>query len=650
MAIPPQVIMLAMQLAGQKMGQANQINAQRREKLRNKVNEIPDIANGIGSLVEQASLSQDGEANVGLATFGGALRGGSAGASLGPLGIIGGALLGGVGGFSQANQSNAEFFDDKALNEAFKLSAKTVSPSILGDGGFIEGEDLVPVQMELDEVYVTDDLSIYDSKAKKKHKDMEDEDITDVVRDNSFAFSEQKKMKPSTHAEKTLGYGFAHYSEDGNYSLEKVTMADIFGDSKKEVTFSDAAKMIRNYFKVVREDDKEADLLTKITNDENRQARRPFVNQLINIHEGTDDDDQEPIVPQQFGKGGKMKKKVKKYNDGGFVFNGNPDDFEGPTGGYSYVNANGDIVSVDENGNESIMQQNDSLNSELDDLSLQLDNFEKYNLQNFNRTNRNTSALFDRLGTRSGLASIIQGFSTGLQSTRVNPNLQDARFADQMFEQLSPAIADQITSNGFARANSLASNIARTSPEAAKQVAPRLFDSALRQSNNSRLSIIQDNLNQKRGKARFLNRLGNTNRAERNRADEATRNLINKKRRDLANVGIGLLQNRDRLDVNKFQLDRSALREANDNQLSIFQNRLNIGGMRGRHNAQLNANSQFLRQLENALANRNSTTGETLPGIDETQIETLRQQMELEPIFDLPTLSEEDLAFYGSLA
>lgn len=616
----------------------------RRQAFRDRVSEIPDIASGIGSLLEQVSIRDDGSSNPRVAALAGGLRGGAAGASLGPLGIIGGALLGGASSFGAANQSNADFFDNKALNEAFNLSAKTVSPSIFGKGGLIDGDQFVPVQMELDETYVTEDLNIYDSKATDKHEKMDDEEISDVVKNNSFAFSNRKELRMSDHADDVLGYGVAHYSEDGRFNLDKVTMKDIFGDSKKKIKFSEAAKLIRKHYKVVREDDKNADLLTKITNQENKQARAPFVNQLVKIHEDLDDDNIEPIVPQKFGKGGKMrkKKKVKKYMPGGFI--------DDPIGGYSYIDDNGNVISVDENGNETIVQRGDSLNTQLGSLGLELDRLEQANEQNFATTNRDTRSLFNRLNTRNGLASILQGAAVGLQSTQVNPRLQDARFVDQMFDTLSPAVGDQLVSEGFSRANSLVANVARSNPRAALQLGPQLFDSALRGANSTRLNLIQDRLNQDRGKARFLNRLGNVNRAERIRADEATRNLVNRKRRDLANVGVNFLQNRDRLDVNKFQLDRQAIRERNDNNLSLFQNRLNVNSMRDRTNAQLDFNRSFLKQLEQSLSRRNSPAIENgTPNPDVPLNEDLLNQLELEPIFDLPDLSRDELLFYGSL-
>lgn len=628
MAISPQLLLAIRSL----ITQSNPTDDKRSEiegsiKNLNSIGQnLAPIAGGLGNILQQTSISNDGLSDPLASTIGGGIQG-LAGAGLPGL------LLGSIGGFAGAAQANTDYYDRKAEENAFKLSSKTTSPSIFGKGGLIGGDEFVPVQMELNENYITSDMSIYDSKAKMKHEDMTDDDITDVVENNSFAFSNRKNMKPSTHADKTLGYGFAHYAENGTFALSKVTMSDIFGDSKKEIPFSKAASMIRKAFKVIRDDDKDVDLLTQITNDENKQARVPFVTELINIHEGGLSQNDEPLVPQKFGKGGK----IKKYMPGGPITLEN----RGP---YSYVDENGNKISVDENGNESIIESFDPVDNEFGNLGLQLDNLEKYNVDNFNNTNKDTSALFGRLNTRAGISSIIQGLTTGLQSTRVDPKLQDARFIDESFEEISPAIADQVSSEGVSRANSLISNIARTSPGTAERIAPRLFDSALGQSNSSRLNILNSNLTQRRGKYKFLNKLGNANRAERIRADEATRNLVNKKRKGLANAGIGLLQNRDNLDVNKFKLDRNALRNANVNQSKIFQNRLNLTGIQGRHQLQKNYSSELLKQFEKKF--KNSGTNQ---GVNDVDLNMFIEQILTEPIFDLPSLSEDELAYYGSL-
>lgn len=559
-----------MQLAQQRQ-QATQT------RFRNKVNEIPDIANGLGSVLEQVAIRDDGESNTGQATLAGALQGGSAGVGLGPLGIIGGALLGGVSGFSRANQSNADFYDDKALNEAFQLSAKTVSPSIFGKGGLIDGDEFVAVQMELDENYVTPDLNIYESKAKDKHEDMDDDFVSDVVRDKSFAFSNRKTFKPKTYADDILGYGFAHYSEDGNFALEQIKMKDVFGDSGKDTAFSDGARMIQRMFKVIREDDPDTDLLTQITNEENKVARAPYINKLIQIHEDDYDSSDSELIPQKFGKGGKMKKK--KYNDGG-------------------------VMAL------------------YDDVFSELESLENDNAYDFATTNRDSRALFDRMNTRSGIASIIDGLAIGLQSTRVDPRLTDTRFVDQIFEEVSPAIADQVSNQGIARANSLIGNIARDNPKLAERLAPRLFDSALTQSNASRLQFLQDGLTQRRSKYSFLNRVGNANRNARITADEATRSLINKKRTDLADVATKFLSRRDAVDQRRFNFDRSNAAQFDRNRLRILQNRLNATGQKGSFELRRGAQEDRLRSIEESLS--------------EEQFQDYINSILDEPIVDIP--------------
>ncbi len=750
MAIPPQVIMMAAQL----MQQRQQKLAAKKQKL---VSELPDIATGVGSLLQQTAYSDEGEADVRQATFASALQGGAAGASLGPLGILGGAVLGGVGGFSAANQSNADFYDAKALNEAFKLSGKTVSPSAFGKGGMIEGEDMIPVQMELGEVYVTPELNIYDSKAKTTHEEMDKSLITDVVKQRAFAFSNRKNFNASKYADEVLGYGFAHYTEDDNYSLEQVKMGDVFGDSSKEIPFSEAIKKVQQKYKTVRETDKDADVFTRTTNQENKQARLPYVNRLISLHEGNKTN-VEPIVPQQFAEGGPIdglavalkntpddnskardpyyqsllnayakekninpetldkeldriifhetggtmdaaskqkgggpgrggfqfemgdgrgaytalkrlestsnneyglkipdemyditnnnydvsilpldlqkalflgndrkhpvadiskvvkgqiepvdywgkyhqtqddpKKKAKferdslrfeklkttpKFANGGFI---DPNDYK-PIfidGKPYYQGSDGQVYDKQELDNLLNQQSgaNDiygNIDNQFEKMYTDLDQMGQYNTEIYNQNLNQGQGLYNRMNTRAGLAGLIGGLSVGMQSTRVDPKFSDARFVDQMYQEVSPAVGDQLAGQNMAYANSLLSNIANDDPKLAERLAPKLYDSALSKSNDARLSFLQDNLETRIKKYGYLNRLGNANRNEAVRADEETRNLINKKRRELANVGINYLQDRDKLDVSQFTYDQKAQQQMLANDTNLYQQRMNL--------------------------------------------------------------------------
>ncbi len=555
-----------------------EITALIKQNMRQQVNQLQGVAVGAGSVLGQTALSEDGMSNTRQATLGGALQGFGAGASLGPLGAIGGALLGGVSGFGAANQSNADFYDGQALNQAFNLSSKTVNPTAFGKGGFID--DDLAVQMELGESYMTPELEIFDSKATKTHKKMGKDEITDVVKPESFVFSNQKDYDPDKHKDTLLGYGVAHYSEDGNHSLDKVTMADVFGDSKKKMTFSEGVRKLRSHYKTVGVGEDDTDLLTQITNQENLQARMPFANELIKAHRG-DKTKQEKFEPQQYAMGDVVRRRP-NFNIGQDV----------PVG---YMRDELGRVVPDPNyvpqpitqglAQPTALPTGSRIDSLFSDFGDDLDMMEQQNAQDFANTNQQTGALFNRMGARSGLASLAQGIATGMQSTQVNPNLVDTRFSDQMFEEMSPAMVDQMADQNMARANSTIANVSRTSPQVANQLAPRLFEASLRQGNNQRAQINNSNMAQRRAKYSFLNSAGNANSAARNQADEATRNLINKKRQNLAGVATGFLGNADRLDVNEYGMNRAAEGQFNNNNMSIMQNQMNSNAMQARMDA-----------------------------------------------------------------
>lgn len=541
------------------------------EKLANNVRELPGYLAGAGNILQQTALGEEGNANVGQSVLGGALSGVAGGAAMGPFGMILGGLLGAGSGLNSAAQSNADFYDTKAIEDKFKMSSKTVSPSIYGQGGFALGEDeLIPVQMELDETYLTPDLRILDSKAEDVHENMEDDVVTDVVANQSFVLSNRKELKLGDYAKEVLGYGLAKYNEDGDYEFNKVTMKDGFGDSNKKVTYSEASNILKKKYETVRDEDKTNDVFTRITNQENKQARMPFLNKLIQLHEGEEMESQE-LVPDKYKYGGKVKKMA--------------------GGGPAVEDLFGEVLS--------------------DIQSMEGDNIRDY------QTNQSTyNNLFKRMNTANGLSALASGLTTGLQSTRVDPALASTSLANEMFQEVSPALADQISSNNFSNVNSLLGNVARISPEAASNMGPRMMDSALRASNQSRLGILTSNLQQRRGKYKFLDKSRNYNNKERIRAQEASRDLINKKRNVMNNTFTNFLGQRSALDANQVAVNQKNLAQFNLNDQQNFQNKLNATSQLGQFQNSRDYQGGLREQMNKEfLGDRrvNESTLETLP-------------------------------------
>lgn len=506
--IPPQIIMTMAQIATKKQNELNQ-------KVQNKLQEIPSIMGGFGNIASQMSLSEDGNANVGMSALGGSLQGAASLSALGPLGMIGGALLGGAMGYTSANKSNADYFDKKDLEDSLYLSGKTINPSIYGAGGLVDMDALIPAQMDKDEMYVTPGLKIFKSKSKSTHEKMDRNQVTDVLAPKSFVFSNRKKFVPKNHMDEILGYGIAYYNEDEDtYELGEIKMKDIFGDSKKAMTYSEGAEMIKKNFKTVK-DDKAKDLLTEITNQENLQARLPYLTKLIGLHE-KDNKKIDKMLPMLFG-------------DGGFA--------------------------------------------EIYDKLAKIQGRVK---NDYNNTVTQGNALFDKLNLNSGLGALTEMTALGLQSTQVNPRLQSDIFADNMFEEISPASSDQISSNVMDSVNSTIRDIAQENPELALKLAPKLMDSALTKSNDARLRMIENNYGQRRGKYTFLNSVTNKNNLAKIEADETTKNLLNKKTKMMADTYNKWLSHNSDYLTQKYEFENKALQDLNKSENTMFQNELDL--------------------------------------------------------------------------
>lgn len=306
---------------------------------------IPTYAAAAGDMagmyaLKEASQGNSSDSNYDLAVGSGALSGAVRGAEFGtglfgssPIGKIAGGLFGALGGgmlgaatnLQSVAGANESFYNRKDKELKHKMG-NGVEPMIAAKGGFAIGDDMIPVQMEKGEVFLSPDLGIFDTKATKQHKDMNRKEITDVIKQGSFVFSNQKKFKPYDIKDISLGYGVVNYSEDGGYALKKMTMADVLGDSKKDISFSDGAKKIRDSFKVIRDNDVESDLLTKVTNIENMTNRVAYLSKLIEKHENSaDSDNVGDITPKLFAEGGYA---IKGNIDDDVVENSTPEDRE----------------------------------------------------------------------------------------------------------------------------------------------------------------------------------------------------------------------------------------------------------------------------------------------------------------------------------
>lgn len=237
---------------------------------------IQGAAAGIGSLGQV--VANVGRPDPMLGALSGAAQGFGFG---GPLG----AVIGGLVGLGTTGINRTKYEENRDQQERGKIKAATVFGTDLGSyevGGNIEGEEggLNPVQLERGEVIVTPDGSIFKTKAKKTHKQMDDDYVTDILPTGAFVASNARKESIlKKKADKiSLGYDIVTYEEDGNSSTPKENMlGDLF--NKKKMTPAEILDIVKNKFPT--NEDVEYDPFLKRANKGNLKARLPYINAVI---------------------------------------------------------------------------------------------------------------------------------------------------------------------------------------------------------------------------------------------------------------------------------------------------------------------------------------------------------------------------------
>ncbi len=257
--------------------------------------------------------------NVAMGIGAGALQGAAVGG-------IPGALIGaGMAGFTTAR--NASAYDNlRQLYEKQQHENKKVSQDLgyyAQFGGETPGD--VMAQTEYGEVVLFPDNTLPNVKAKKKHSNMSDEKVTDILPEGSYVFSDDKNMKFNVKdvKDKVIGYGMSHYDEHTDYDTEEMLLGD-FLPKKGKLTFAAAAKTLRNKIKTVGDSN---DILNLATDTDNLETRVPYLMELISLQDQKNmesgrmgstiggEGEMEEQMPEefQFGTFGKDKFVLRKY-------------------------------------------------------------------------------------------------------------------------------------------------------------------------------------------------------------------------------------------------------------------------------------------------------------------------------------------------
>ena len=156
----------------------------------------------------------------------------------------------------------------------------------------LEDQAPVPIQTEKGEVAAMPDGGIVDVKAKKKHKNMDDEEVTDILPPGSFVASDHKRMQFTKEDVEDTVFGFnpIEYNEEGATEAPKeYTAADIM--TKKKMTPAEYLNVVKSRFK---QTDREDDAFAQRAAEENLESRQPYIDAMINLTERKSPDSKTP--------------------------------------------------------------------------------------------------------------------------------------------------------------------------------------------------------------------------------------------------------------------------------------------------------------------------------------------------------------------
>jgi len=149
--------------------------------------------------------------------------------------------------------------------------------------GVIYIEDLLPIQAEKGELILTPTGDIVPVNAKKRHSQMDDDDVTDLAPANSYIFSKfgDVKIYKELAEDVTLQVENSPYNMFGKNPEPKTkTLADFM--NKKVMAPADLVQKVVSKYKVV---DNEGDLFTEETNRQNKMNRSPILDAIVNLSE-----------------------------------------------------------------------------------------------------------------------------------------------------------------------------------------------------------------------------------------------------------------------------------------------------------------------------------------------------------------------------
>ena len=317
-----------------------------KEKYDKLMGNIGLAAGTVGGLLTASELSPDSSPNKATSIAADALKGVQAGSAYGPLGMLGGALIGGViGKGSYMQRKELQDAQDYRLHQNY-IDTRTVDQNTgyYQEGGQVESQEAPPlmkheksyfvppmpmaindvdpqspyqhVQTEKGEMVLMPDGGLVPVKATKLHKNMKKDEVTDILPAGAYVMSDfnNKKLKKDKMDKVVLGHGVVEYEEEENDDpIKEVKMSDFM--NKKEMTPAEISEQIVKKYAI---SSRKKDIFADATNERNKINRMPFLAKLVELNEEKRSKT-EPIDTEMFKMGGK----VKKYQTEGFI---NPED------------------------------------------------------------------------------------------------------------------------------------------------------------------------------------------------------------------------------------------------------------------------------------------------------------------------------------
>ena len=402
---------------------------ERKEKARRDRNNLQSDLSVLSSVIGQGILStsvRGSTADPVASTFGGAL----AGVPFGPIGVIGGGLAGLITGLKGVSDYREGLYQD----EMDLYTGKGFEPMSFRKGGIV---GMTPVQTEEGEsALLSTDGSIVKIASKKKHKNMDPAEVTDMLPIGTVIFP-NKKLPKRAYSDITLTPPSVYYSERKTYKIPSLKMSDVL-DPNKEYTYSDAVMSIRRKIRTVPDDN---DLFNIATNEANKSLRMlymmPIMNELMKtlyrdgMISNVGASDQSPsdvlggdVGVPMFQEGGIVPKLPRKKIS--YVEPLNKDNIDLPSvkldtkgvGGY------GDVTDI------------------MEPTRTMIDDIEQV-LQERERTSRELVDKGYRLNLLHGIGAIGSDLLFNLmQDTRYRPFIADTTFIDKIYRPIAPSVVE----------------------------------------------------------------------------------------------------------------------------------------------------------------------------------------------------------------